>query len=207
MQEPFSVLFSMLNFLAHWNGMSRIKESIPAWHSLRKYYLGFGYIGLASWTFSSIFHTRDFPLTEKLDYFAAGASVLYGLFSAVIRIRRLDQNDPPHKPTLRRAWAAICAVLYILHVCYLSFWSWNYTYNMAANVAIGVVQNILWTSFSVYRYNKSSKLWTTWPGMIVVVVTLAMSLELFDFPPWNGLLDAHSLWHLGTVAPTVWWYS
>jgi hypothetical protein len=56
MQEPFSALFSFLNFAAHWHGMSRIQESVPAWHSLRQYYMMLGYIGLASWSFSMIFH-------------------------------------------------------------------------------------------------------------------------------------------------------
>lgn len=207
MQEPFSVLFSLFNFLAHWNGLARIRESIPEWYSLRKYYLGFGYVGLASWTFSMLFHTRDFPLTEKLDYFAAGANVLYGLFLSVVRILRLDQEEPPYKPTVRRLWIAICVILYAMHVSYLSFWSWDYTYNMIANVVVGIIQNLLWTAFSVIRYQKYLKLWTAWPGMIVAWIVLAMSLELLDFPPWNGLIDAHSLWHLGTVVPTVWWYS
>lgn len=207
MQEPFSVLFSFLNLVAHWHGMSRVQESIPAWHSLRKYYMTFGYIGLASWTCSMLFHMRDFPLTEKLDYFAAGASVLYGLYMAVIRILRLDQEDFQYRPTLRRLWTAICIMLYTMHVCYLSFWSWDYTYNMAANVAVGIIQNLLWTGFSIFRYQKYLKSWTAWPGMIVAWIILAMSLELLDFPPWHGLIDAHSLWHLGTVVPTAWWYS
>lgn len=206
MQEPFSVLFSLLNFLAHWQGMSRIRESIPSWHSLRPYYLAFGFCGLACWTFSTIFHSRDFPLTEKLDYFGAGANVMYGMYLAVVRILRLDQDTPRQKPTLRRLWSGVCAGLYTLHVCYLSFWSWDYTYNMAANVTVGIIQNLLWIGFSVVRYRKSLKLWTAWPAMIVLWIILAMSLELLDFPPWHGLIDAHSLWHLGTVVPTAWWY-
>lgn len=207
MQEPFSVLFSFFNFMAHYQGMAKVRESIPASYSLRKYYLGFGYFGLASWIFSMLFHTRDFPITEKLDYFAAGASVMYGLFLSVIRVFRLDQQSPRYKPSLRRYWIALCTALYLMHVSYLSFWSWDYTYNMAANVIIGILQNILWTGFSIYRYRQQLKSWTAWPGMIVAWVILAMSLELLDFPPWNALIDAHSLWHLGTVIPTVWWYS
>ena len=93
-QEPFSVLFSLFNFLAHRQGMARVRESIPSRYPLRPYYLALGYFGMASWTFSMIFHTRDFNLTEKLDYFAAGASVLYGLYLAPIRIFRLDRRDP-----------------------------------------------------------------------------------------------------------------
>ncbi|KAL2008104.1 hypothetical protein VTN00DRAFT_8086 [Thermoascus crustaceus] len=207
MQEPFSVLFSFFNFLAHYQGMAKVRESIPASYPLRKYYLGLGYCGLASWTFSMLFHTRDLPWTEKLDYFAAGASVMYGLFLSVIRVFRLDQPSPRYKSSLCRYWTTTCITLYLMHVSYLSFWSWDYTYNMAANVVVGIIQNVLWTWFSISRYRKMLKSWTAWPGMIVAWIMLAMSLELLDFPPWGGLIDAHSMWHLGTVVPTAWWYS
>ena len=205
MQEPFSVIFSLLNYLAHDAGVAQLRQRIPASYPLRRYYLLFGYFGLASWIFSMGFHTRDFALTEKLDYFAAGASVLYGLYFTPIRIFRLDKQTPQRQSVLR-AWTGLCICLYLAHITYLTCWSWDYTYNMAANVAVGIVQNLLWSGYSVYRYRKLNQLWAAWPGMIVAWIILAMSLELFDFPPWRGLIDAHSLWHLGTVLPTVWWY-
>ena len=205
MQEPFSVLFSLMNFLAHRNGMERIRESIPARYSLRPYYLLYGTFGLASWVFSMIFHSRDFNITEKLDYFGAGAFVMYGLYYTPVRVFRLDQEDPM-KRTILRAWTAACLLLYTAHVSYLSFWSWDYTYNMAANVTAGIIQNVLWSYFSFMRYRKLQKTWAAWPGLIVAWIILAMSLELFDFSPWGGMIDAHSLWHLGTVGPTIWWY-
>ena len=213
MQEPASVLFSLFNFLAHDHGMSKVREHIPASYPLRKYYLMFGYFGLASWIFSMIFHTRDFNLTEKLDYFGAGASVMYGLYFAAIRIFRLDKtkgvgaNTKSAGPSnLLQMWTFLCASLYLLHVGYLSFITFDYTYNMAANVVIGIIQNILWSWFSVQRFRKVGRLWAAWPGLIVAWIILAMSLELFDFPPWWGMVDAHALWHLGTVGPTIWWY-
>lgn len=187
--------------------MAKVRESIPESYPLRKYYLGFGYFGLASWIFSMIFHTRDFALTEKLDYFAAGASVLYGLYLAVIRIYRLDRPPPRSKAISLRWWTVSCVALYLAHISYLSFWWWDYTYNMVANVAIGMIHNILWTSFSVSRYKRCGKDWTAWPAMIVGCLVLSMSLELLDFPPLGGYIDAHSLWHLGTVIPTIWWYT
>ncbi|KAF2398424.1 Mn2+ homeostasis protein-like protein Per1 [Trichodelitschia bisporula] len=207
LQEPFSVLFSLLNFLAHSVGMSLLRERIPASYALRRYYLLFGYFGLVSWTASMVFHARDFPLTEKLDYFAAGASVLYGLYYTPIRIFRLDHKSPAWKPAARRYWTGLCIFLYTAHVAYLTLWSWDYTYNMAANVAVGVLSNAMWSWFSVVRYQKLQRLWAVWPGLIVAWIIMAMGLELFDFPPWGGMLDAHSLWHLGTVGPTVWWYN
>lgn len=68
MQEPFSVLFSAMNFAAHWWGQEQVRRNMPKDYSLRKFYIAFGYFGYASWIFSMLFHTRDFNLTEKLDY-------------------------------------------------------------------------------------------------------------------------------------------
>jgi hypothetical protein len=205
MQEPFSVLFSLFNFLAHQQGLAKIQESIPASYPLRKYYEWLAYVGMASWTFSMIFHTRDFPMTEQLDYFAAGANVLYGLYYAIIRLFRLYRPGDTSR-SLRRLLTTLCVLMYIGHVTYLKAYSWNYTYNMAANVVIGIVQNIMWSWFSIQEYSKTKNAWAAWPGLVVVWVLMAMSLELFDFPPLGGCLDAHSLWHLGTVFPTMLWY-
>jgi hypothetical protein len=218
-QEPFSVLFSLFNLLGHHWGVGQILAHIPARYSLRRYYLLLGYLGMASWVFSMVFHTRDFGVTEKLDYFAAGGSVLYGLYYAPVRIFRLDRgaaveegagrrrrNASTRKDTVLRVWTVLCLAAYLAHVSYLSFVRFDYTYNMAANVVVGLLQNILWTSFAIYRYRKTRQGWTLWPAYIVMIVASAMSLELFDFPPWLGMLDAHSLWHLGTVGPVIWWY-
>lgn len=208
MQEPASVFFSLLNFLAHSTGMSKIREQIPARYPLRKYYMLFGHFGMMSWVFSMIFHTRDFNSTEKLDYFAAGASVMYGLYLAAIRIFRLDREDGMggKSGTILRLWTLVCAGCYLMHIGYLTFVRFDYTYNMAANVVVGLIQNVLWTWFSITRFRKVGRLWAAWPGLIVFWIIFAMSLELFDFPPWWGMVDAHALWHLGTVGPTIWWY-
>lgn len=208
MQEPFSVLFSLLNYLAHAWGIAQLQAKVRPTYRLRIYYLAFGYFGCASWVASMIFHTRDFTVTERADYFAAGASVLYGLYYAPIRIFRLDdpKRNQPWKHSVVRLWTLVCIALYTAHVSYLSFWRWDYTYNMGANIAIGIVQNILWTGFAWTRYIKSGRWWQAWPGMIVAWIVLAMSLEVLDFAPWGLMIDAHSLWHLGTVGPTLWWY-
>ncbi len=233
------MLFSLLNLLAHRHGVARVRAAIPAGYALRPFYLAFGYIGMASWACSMLFHTRDFRVTERADYFAAGANVLYGLYYALVRICRLDQQQqqqqqqPPQqyqqyqqqqeylaagtagaagavlarrKALLLRLWTLLCAALYAAHVAYLTLWRWDYAYNMAANVVVGVLQNALWSWFSVRRYRRLKKPWAAWPGLIVAWVVLAMSFELLDFPPLGGFVDAHSLWHLGTVLPTIWWY-
>ncbi|KAF7550455.1 hypothetical protein G7Z17_g5700 [Cylindrodendrum hubeiense] len=206
MQEPFSVFFSLGNLWAHWEGTKKIRANIPASYSLRPFYLLFGYISMATWVFSSIFHTRDFRFTEELDYFAAGANVLYGLYYIPIRVFRLDRHTPRRRSVLR-AWTTLCVFLYLGHVSYLKFIRWNYTYNMAANVVVGIIQHLLTTWFSYDRYKKSRRAWAAWPGYAVAWICFAMSMELLDFPPWFGCIDAHSLWHLLTIGPAIVWYN
>lgn len=152
-----------------------------------------------------IFHTRDFQVTEELDYFGAGASVLYGLYYTPIRVFRMDQGGARTR-SIVRAWTGLCIGMFVAHVTYLKWYDWDYSYNMAANVVAGVIQNAMWSWFSWQKYKESGRAWAMWPGVVVAWVLVAMSLELLDFPPWWGCLDAHSLWHLGTVAPTMIFY-
>ncbi|PFH56115.1 hypothetical protein XA68_17032 [Ophiocordyceps unilateralis] len=205
MQEPLSVLFSLGNLWAHWNGLHKVRARIPSSYGLRPWYLWLARIGIVTWTFSALFHTRDFAVTEQLDYFAAGASVLYGMYYTPIRIFRLDRPTPRRR-SLLRLWSVLCATLYLAHVAYLKGVRWDYTYNMAANMSAGIVHNVLWSWFSWDSYRKSRRAWAMLPGLVVAWIMLAMSMELFDFPPWLGSVDAHSLWHLMTIGPTIVWY-
>jgi hypothetical protein len=71
---------------------------------------------------------------------------------------------------------------------------------MAANVGVGVAQNLLWIYYSVTRSRERTRgPWVWTPVFIVVYVSCAMSLEIFDFFPIADALDAHSLWHAATV--------
>jgi hypothetical protein len=130
---------------------------------------------------------------------------MYGLYYTVVRVFRLDRPTPRRQSVLR-IWTATCSLLYIAHVSYLLLVRWDYGYNMAANVAVGIVQNALWSWFSVRRWRDTGRRWALFPGLMVAWVLMAMSLELLDFPPIGGVVDAHSLWHLGTIAPTVLFY-
>lgn len=132
--------------------------------------------------------------------------MLYGMYYTPIRIFRMDQGGKKAKSVLK-AWTLLCIAMYVGHVGYLKWWDWDYTYNMTANVVVGVIHNSLWSWFSFQKYRRSKRLWATWPGLVVAWIMLAMSFELLDFPPWWGCLDAHSLWHLGTVGPTMIWYN
>ena len=45
------------------------------------------------------------------------------------------------------------------------------------------------------------------PITLVALTTLAMSLELLDFPPVFRSVDAHALWHASTIPLAAAWWS
>jgi hypothetical protein len=157
----------------------------------------------------------DTPMTEMLDYFSAGLVILYSLFFTVVRLFHLYPLVP-NSPTslIYKSWAALCGLLYIGHISYLTFLPrFDYTYNMTANLIIGLLHNALWLLYSwgpirlfPGRDKKYRPIFALRPALFVLLTTLATSLELFDFPPWRRTIDAHALWHLATVPIVPLWY-
>ena len=95
-QEIFSVLFSLGNLFACLYGYSRIyrrnrNRKSHQNHGKKLAYMGnVHWVGLLvtcnAWIQSAIFHYRDTPFTEKLDYFSACLLILSTVPSALIRI-------------------------------------------------------------------------------------------------------------------------
>ena len=152
-----------------------------------------------AWVWSSVFHIRDFIFTERADYFSAAASIMYGLFYTALRIFDVHTRDMKVVQPYIYAWGGLCTILFLAHVSYLSFVTFSYSYNMAANVAVGMIQNAMWIYFSITRSRSNRGHWVWIPVYVVVYVCFAMSLEIFDFFPIADALDAHALWHLATV--------
>ena len=164
----------------------------------------------------------DLPLTEKLDYFSAALAIFYALYHTVIRLANF--YSPPSKldgtnnerSFLRVGWAVLCITVYLSHVTYLTILPrFDYTYNMAFNLVLGVSHNILWLLYSLpapffRRFPYASK--TYYPrhiykaGIFVLLTTATTAFEVFDFPPLGRVLDAHALWHLSTAPITKFWY-
>ena len=210
-QEPASVLFSLLNFVPHLKGLRYLLRHRNHGKNvqMRKFYIGFAVIGMNAWLWSSVFHTRDFLVTERLDYYSAGLTILYGLYTAAIRIFRLDM---PEKTATRCVFTLLCVALYMCHVGYLQLIEFSYSYNMGISVVVGIIQNVLWIYYSIDSFirlpekYRTLTSWTLWPCYIVMSITAGMCFELFDFPPIAFIFDAHSLWHAATIAPTYFWY-
>ncbi|KAF9916662.1 hypothetical protein BX616_003159 [Lobosporangium transversale] len=198
MQEPASVLFSLLNGYMHVLAWSKLKRVIPEDYYMRPYYLGYAIMGINTWVWSAIYHSRDWPSTEKLDYFSAGAAIMYGLFYTIIRITRMVQVKS------QLMWGLMCLIPLVLHISYLTFVRFDYGYNMAATATVGAVHNLCWIGWSIANWRERPYAWE--PTVTGILLTLAMSLEVLDFAPLWGILDAHSLWHAATIPLIPIWY-
>ncbi|KAG8811283.1 hypothetical protein FRC19_004006 [Serendipita sp. 401] len=189
---------------------------------MKPFYYGFTLVNINLWIWSSVFHTRDKPWTEKMDYFSAGLGSMYGLWYTVVRLYhlylqpRLLVHNTPSRRRLLAPWTSLCILLYLAHVTYLCLLPrFDYGWNMKVNLIIGMLYNFLWISYSLpsppfQRFwrvpNVIRPSFVLYPAMIAISMICAVSLEIFDFPPWWRIIDAHSLWHLATV-PIVWnWY-
>ncbi len=76
-------------------------------------------------------------------------------------------------------------------------------WNMQVCVVIGVTQMLLWAVWACRSSHPARyKLLT-----VVFGASLAMLLEIYDFPPLWGILDAHAIWHATTVPITYLWWS
>ncbi|KAF7292478.1 Post-GPI attachment to proteins factor 3 [Mycena chlorophos] len=231
-QEPASVAFSLLNFWAHWRGLERVRREIPDGHPMKEYYIVWAFTGLNAWIWSAVFHTRDWPITEKLDYFSAALTIFYALYYTVVRLFHLYPSSRRTRLTLAnsspgannggptlRIWSLLCILVYLCHVSYLTLLPrFDYFYNIVFNAVVGLTHNALWAlyalpaSVSVFRRfpgrpKAYRPAFVTKTGVIVACMTAASALELFDFAPLLRVIDAHSLWHLATAPIAVAWYT
>lgn len=159
----------------------------------------FAGIAMNAWIWSIVFHTRDFDLTELLDYTFAYSLVLATLWVSLIRIFHKKSM------TFKLIISLIALFYYLNHFAYLSAGRFDYSYNMKANIATGVLSTIIWIIW--YFVNRKKKKYA-WKILLFVILTfLSLLLELKDFPPIFWTFDAHSLWHLSTVPLTVLFYS
>ncbi|EIW85615.1 Per1-like protein [Coniophora puteana RWD-64-598 SS2] len=233
-QEPASVAFSLLNLYFHVRGGLLVKRKVPRGHPMRRYYLAWAAVSANAWVWSAVFHTRDLPRTEKLDYFAAASAIMYALYYTVIRLFQLYSPSPsrpssmpsatapssPNHRSLRIAWSLLCVGAYLAHITYLSVLPrFDYTYNMAFNLILGLLHNLLWALYSLPSSLTPSFLrrfpfagkgyrppYAGQAALFVLLTTVATSLELWDFPAWGRVIDAHALWHLSTAPIVKFWY-
>ncbi|EDW31387.1 GL11111 [Drosophila persimilis] len=191
MQEPASVIFSMLNCIMHFRMLRKFRREVRPDSPCYMLAHIFGVTCLNGWIWSSIFHTRDFPLTELLDYAFAYSIVLCTFYCMVMRML--------HRYSLFLRGVITLAIVsyYINYFAYLSVGKFNYSFNMKVNIATGVLSALGW--FIWCHRVRTRRPYFRRILRFYILFALAMSLELLDFPPICWILDAHALWHFATV--------
>ncbi|KAI9199847.1 Per1-like-domain-containing protein [Polychytrium aggregatum] len=200
LQEPASVLFSLLNLHGHLVGFRRLRRLVPSYYPLRSLVLLNSFLGINLWVWSSIFHSRDFPITEKLDYYSAMASFFCNLALTAILCFNIRSR------IVQRWIVSVLAAGYLGHITYLTLRTpFDYRFNTIVGVVVGVANNVILLLWGILNWTRRAS-YARHVVLMVCIITGAMTLEIFDFAPILGVLDAHSLWHASTI-PVVWlWY-
>lgn len=195
-QEPASVVFSILNGLGHLWMWRRFRRLVPRSAPHYLIWKGQAVLSINAWFWSTVFHARDTPVTEKLDYFCAFSLVLYSLYSLCMRVVGTGSSSLSLSVTIP------FVAFFAYHIHYLAFVHFDYGYNMMANVTTGLLNSVGWLAWCWWQ--RRGYVWRC--ALVVAALNLLLLLELGDFPPWHFVLDAHALWHLGTAPLTLLWY-
>ncbi|KAJ6643261.1 Post-GPI attachment to proteins factor 3 [Pseudolycoriella hygida] len=195
MQEPASVLFSIFNSLSHCWMIRRFRQFVRKDSPMFYVWHVFFVICFNGWIWSAVFHTRDFPITELCDYSFAYSIVLSACCLMVLRMIHRTSR------IVRTSFGIVSLFYFINHFSHLSTGSFDYDYNMKANVATGVISGIGWIIWYIFQRKKRPYAWKILAFQLLAACSLL--LELNDFPPVFWTFDAHSLWHLSTAPLTV----
>ncbi|GLH15920.1 Post-GPI attachment to proteins factor 3 [Gryllus bimaculatus] len=198
LQEPASVLFSIFNLVAHFIMFRQFRQEVRKTSPM--YYLWHAYavVCLNGWFWSAVFHARDVPFTEKMDYFCAFSMVLFSFFSMILRLLQ-------GRYTFVAIFLSVfCIIFFIHHVTYLSLVHFDYSYNMLANVAVGAVTTLGWLMWASLVRKQQPYVWRC--AAFSVLTGLCVCFEVIDFPPILWIVDAHSLFHLSTAGLPILFY-
>ncbi|KZV58475.1 post-GPI attachment to protein factor 3 [Dorcoceras hygrometricum] len=206
-QEPVSMALSALNLAVQFHGWvsffilvnyklafrpnkTTYYEYTGLWHI-------YAIVAMNAWFWSAVFHARDVDLTEKLDYSSAVALLGYTLFLAIIRAFSVRVE------AARVMVAAPVFAFVATHILYLNFYDFDSGLNRIVCVAMAVLQLVVWAIWTVTSRHPSR--WKMWG--VVFGGALAVILEMYDFPPYSGLVDAHAIWHATMIPVTYLWWS
>ncbi|KAG5117753.1 hypothetical protein AAZX31_15G240500 [Glycine max] len=206
-QEPASMAFSALNLALHFHGwmsfFTLLYNKLPLKASKRPYYEYaslwhvYGLLSLNSWFWSTIFHSRYCELIERLDNFSTVALLGYSFIMAILRSFNVKDE------ATRVMIPAPLISFVITHIMYLNSFKLDYEWNMKVCVLMTIAQLATWAIWSGVSHHPSR-----WKLRFVVFISgLAMSLKIYDFPPYKGLLDAQALRNAITIPLTYLWWS
>lgn len=206
-QEPVSVALSTLNLAVQFHGWVSffilVNYKLPFRSNKKTYYeyTGLWHIyavfAMNAWFWNSVCHSRDVELIEKINHSSAVALLGFSLFLAVIRIFNIG---------LEAARVMVAAPIFAFiatHILYLNFYEFDLGWNTKVCLVIRALHVTLWAVWAgVTRHPSRWKLWA-----VMIVGVLADLLQVYDFAPYRGLVDAYAISHLINIPLTYLWWS
>lgn len=201
-ENPASVVFSLANAVPHVHALFTSKKRphyfMSPWLSI------YPLVGINAWLCSAVFHTRELTFTTNLDYISALLLLSYACFLALRRL--VGPVGDSSKPWL--AWAVNGAFVLALVAVAVQVWRMlqgqvTYDQHMNVCIALGVVHTACWL---IWYLRHRSRRYAVMGILLQCYFAGAAMLELFDFPPFLLLFDAHAIWHLLTVPLGFYWY-
>jgi hypothetical protein len=205
MQEPASVLLSVMNLVANVHcaliikrisghkeyiqqnrGREELSASVWIMHFI---------LACNAWFWSAVFHTRDTRVTERFDYFSAGAVIGYDLYLSFCRVMPGLKTGSKSRYIL----GAILSLFYLRHVYYMHYVKFDYGYHVSLCIVAGAVQSLIWLVWAFASIEGKSHPGRRYLVLFIFSVNVAVLLEILDFPPFLDTVDAHALWHLATI--------
>jgi len=158
--------------------------------------------GINTWWWSTVFHARDTWWTERLDYH--GATLLLVAYAWIAVLRLYISVFKVNYYHASMAALIVFGVSFCHHVYLMNTSVFDYGYNMKYNAFIFVVQLSTWFMYAYHRRHCKHVLKVI---KFQMMLSLAATFEIFDFPPFFLLIDAHAVWHLLTIFLGFYWYS
>lgn len=200
MQEPASVIFSLLNAYVHIKMMRKFREKVRPNSPLVWLWNVFFIVSVHAWFWSAVFHYRDFLFTEILDYACAFSLILMNCY--LMSIRLLHEKVSKYILT----GITIVFLLFLMsHVAYLSTGKIDYGYNMELNISVATFSALCWFAWCFYNRKRQKYVWKC--AIYLALSGMTLLLELLDRPPYFYTFDYHSLWHLSTAPLIIFVYS
>ena len=66
-QEPASAVFSIFNLVPHIYMLRKLVRTVPSETVTYRIWIGYSLVSINTWVWSTIFHTRDWDVTEKVS--------------------------------------------------------------------------------------------------------------------------------------------
>jgi heme/copper-type cytochrome/quinol oxidase subunit 4 len=199
MQEPAAALFSIANIIPHvyfirkyWNTLASRGANII----YRRCLIILSFISMNAWLASVVYHTRKLSATALYDFSSALILLAFSTWLAAYRL--LLELKLKGCSSYIKAFGISSVLLVgftLVSIFKLYHESTTFSDHMKRCIGLATSQLVLWIvwfliSKAHHRY---------WCLLSQVWFAAAGMLEVFDFPPFFGHFDAHSLWHAATV--------